>query len=159
LRNLGGIAEYQEDYDGAEHYYQRSLQVVSELGLRQETAATITKLGHIARLQENYQEAFTHYRNAITTANEIDAIPIILECIIGIAGLSKRPEFALSLLGLAFNHPATLENIRSDAKPILDDLQSKVGEEAAQAVLEQGKTTLDLSVVVTELLEMPFERL
>lgn len=159
LRNLGGIAEYQEDYDGAEHYYQRSLQVVSELGLRQETAATITKLGHIARLQENYQEAFTHYRNAIMTANEIDAIPIILECIIGIAGLSNRPDFALSLLGLAFNHPATLENIRSDAKPILDDLQSKVGEEAAQVALEQGKTTLDLSGVVAELLEMPFSKL
>jgi serine/threonine protein kinase/tetratricopeptide (TPR) repeat protein len=151
LKNLGGLAEYQGDFIQATNYYQQSLEMYRELGERQSIAATMTKLGHIARLMGDSPYAETTYRDALQLAKDIDAAPTMVEILSGLAGLLADKVQGLRLLGLALNHPAMFDNIRSDSQPILEDLKAEIPAADAEAALESGKT-LDLAVVVDQIL-------
>lgn len=151
LKNLGGLAEYQGDFIQAANYYQQSLEIYRELGERQSIAATMTKLAHIARLMRDDAYAEMTYHEALQLAKEIDAAPTMVEILAGLAGVVSDSVQGLVLLGLALNHPAMFDNIRSDSQSILERLKTQVGAEDAEAALERGRA-LDLALVVDQIL-------
>ncbi len=151
LKNLGGLAEYQNDFIQATNYYQQSLEMYRELGERQSIAATMTKMGHIARLMGDTEYAATTYREALQLAKDIDAAPTMVEILSGLAGIVQDKIQGLRLLGLALNHPAMFDNIRSDSQPILEQLKAETPQADAEAALAYGKA-LDLMSVVDQIL-------
>lgn len=151
LDNLGVIAEFQADYPRAMRYYEDSLSLARVIGNRRGIATTLLNLGNVARAQGEAQEANTLYRQALQQAREIEAVPIMLEILIGLAALQTDSVRALEWLGLVLNHPSLFEGTRKVAAPVLDNLRNTFSEENIQAGLARGQA-LDLNTVVAEVL-------
>ncbi len=151
LDNLGVIAEFQGDYARSTHYYQESLAIAHAIGNRRGIATTLVNLGNLARAQAQLTDAAAYYHQAMQQAREIEAVPILLESLVGLAALEPEAVRALEWLGLVLNHPSTFEDTRKIATPIVDGLRDTMGDTLVEASLERGKQ-LDLNAVVTAIL-------
>jgi tetratricopeptide (TPR) repeat protein len=151
LDNLGVLAELLGDFDDATQYYEESLALSEAIGNRPAAALTLCNLGNVATAQEEKIRAAELYNRALRTAREIEATPIIMDVLVGLAGINPDTDEALAWLGLVFEHPATIEGTRQVAAPIVDDLKEKLGEDTVEAGMAAG-AELDLDEVVAKIL-------
>ncbi len=152
LDNLGFVAELKGDYPGATRYFEASLALARAIGNRRGMATTLVNLGHVARAEKSLERAADYYYQALSLAREIQAIPTLMEALIGLADVIPDRTRALTWLGLVMNHPATSEGTKKLAAPVLEKLKSAVPPQKADAAIEKG-VALDLETVVAEALQ------
>ncbi len=78
----------------------------------------MVNLGHLHLKQgvSHAEAAKTYYLQALTQSYDIEAMPVILECLVGFAGLqvqAQQFDKAAIRLGLALNHPSANPNVHS----------------------------------------------
>lgn len=150
LDNLGFLGQLQGNYDQATVYLEESLSMAQAIGNRQGSANSLLNLGHVASAQGNHDLAAQRFDQALRIAREIEATPVMLEILCGLARLQNNTERALNWLGLVLNHPAASQDTRDLANQVLEPLKAKVTPEAIESALAAG-STLDLATVVAEL--------
>ena len=151
LDNLGVLAEIQEDFDGAIGYFEQSLDITRSIGNRHAEALTLCNLGNVARRKGDQSEATGFYHEGLKLAYEIEAMPIVMDNLVGLAGVTPDEQQALELLGFALDHPSTIAGTSQEAQPILDALRENLSEDEVEAGLARGKAR-ELDEVVSSIL-------
>jgi predicted ATPase/DNA-binding SARP family transcriptional activator/Tfp pilus assembly protein PilF len=152
LTNLGMAAEGVGDYEEAQRLHQKSITICREIDDLVGLAEGLNYLGFTLCKLGEHQEARPHFRAALTTSVDIQATPITLKALIGLALLLEKKEEwekAVELLAHVLCHPAADEEIEDRAKPIFARLKLKLAPATLAAAQERGKAeTLDHLVSV-----------
>ncbi|HSH01464.1 MAG TPA: AAA family ATPase [Anaerolineae bacterium] len=160
LSNLGEAARYKEDYYGARSYYEEALRIDREIGKQFGALVLMLNLGHTACALEEWGVAWGWYRQTLHDAWPLKSIPILLECLAGMAQvhlatpqpMSKQPpSWAVKLLGMALAHPHIDAEAKGHAEAVLVWVRRRLSSTIIQPALEQGKD-MKLEGVVTSLL-------
>ncbi len=151
LENLGFVAQMRGEYDKATTYLEESLSLSQAIGNRPGSANVLINLGHAASGQHLTKRAADLFRQALQIAREIDAAPMMLESICGLAGLQPDDSQALAWLGMVLKHPATTQETRDMASKVLDNLKAHHPPAAVDAATSLGQD-LQLEQVVGEIL-------
>lgn len=154
LLGLGWANLWLEEYSRSARYSEESLTLFRELGDRQAVSSCLNNLGHAAAGMGQEERAKRYYLEALAEAHEIEALPILLETIAGLAGVlarAGRHRRAAELLGLALYHPATFPDVAKVAGPALSFLRAHMSAEALETAMEEGRL-LDLEDTVRALL-------
>jgi eukaryotic-like serine/threonine-protein kinase len=151
LNNLGVIAEFQGDYERASYYLEESLALARAIGNRVEIANSLVNLGNTARTQGQMEHAADLYHQALYYAQEIEAVPLMLEGLTGLASINNDHIKTLEWLGLILNHLSANEGTRQAATPVLVKLTQRLTTEEVERHLERGKTQ-DLKAVIAGIL-------
>ncbi|HET9224157.1 MAG TPA: tetratricopeptide repeat protein, partial [Roseiflexaceae bacterium] len=109
LNNLGIVSYEQGRYDEARRLHQESCAIFEQIGYRLGAGLTLNDLGHVAHAQGDESTARAYFEAALRTAVAIEAAPLALDALVGIAMLIKmtEPARARELLDLASQHPAS----------------------------------------------------
>ncbi|MBZ0280472.1 MAG: tetratricopeptide repeat protein [Anaerolineae bacterium] len=151
LDNLGFLAQLQGDYDRATVYLEESLSMAQAIRNRQGSANSLLNLGHVASAQGNRDLASERFDQALRIAREIEATPVMLEILCGLARLENDAERALGWLGLVLNHPSTSQDTRDLANQVLEPLKANAAPETIEAGLAAGRE-LELNALVADLI-------
>jgi eukaryotic-like serine/threonine-protein kinase len=150
LNNLGYIALMQEKYEQAKTNLEESLVILQGMAVQWSIANTLTNLGHVLIAMGHEAEAEQRFRHALQQAAEIEAEPLLLEILAGLAKIHARAgnyAEALTLLLLAIHHPASDGNVRSVAEPLFEEIQTKLPSDQIRLMVEQSKTQSLITVV------------
>lgn len=154
LNNLGAYASTQREFIDAKRYLEDSLQIYQDLSFQWGTATTQVNLGHAAMGLNDLPLAGDFYRQAITSAQELGAVPLILESVAGLAQIEAaqgRSQTALEWVSLVLAHPASNPDIQGIAEPLLETLKMQLAPEIVEALSEKGRKT-DLDQLVVQIL-------
>jgi len=155
LNNLGYLAQAQGEKAQAKRNYQESLALYREIGSRWGVANVVANLGGASLALGEDGEAERHYYQALKTAKEVNALPIAMEALVGIAMLMIRRgnhERAIELLGFAQAQDVTDKEVKDRSSGLLKELETKVSAEAFAAALQRGSTS-QLDTVMALVLE------
>jgi serine/threonine protein kinase/tetratricopeptide (TPR) repeat protein len=155
LNDLGYIAVMQGNYAQAGTYLEDALALFREIGDRTAVAQTLTNLGHVASALGDDASAASRFHEALQMALAMDAVPLALEIVAGVARLRARAghtDQALELAGLTLNHPGCNTDVRGHAAPLVDELRARLPPPVVEAALERGKAR-DLNSVAAEILK------
>jgi predicted ATPase/DNA-binding SARP family transcriptional activator/Tfp pilus assembly protein PilF len=127
LNNLGMVAYEREQYTEAKRLHQESCTMFKEIGYRLGAGLTLNDLGHVARALGEAEESRAYFREALKTAVEIEATPLALDVLVGMAMLIKdnETEWALELLTLTSQHAASGRETRDRAARLLAELETR----------------------------------
>jgi serine/threonine protein kinase/tetratricopeptide (TPR) repeat protein len=143
LGNLGTIAELREDFPQAMRYLQDAYRLSEQIGNRLNSAMTLTALGVVARLMQETALAQEYFRKAMSLASELDAQPIMMDALLGLAQIAAQDKQekseAVRWLGLVLSHPATVEDTRKLAEPALTELRAEFERDEFEHLLDEGK--------------------
>ncbi len=151
LDNLGFVAQLHGELDKATTYLEESMSISTAIGNRQGTANTLLNLGHVATAQNEKTRAADLFRQALRLAHEIDAAPMMLESICGLAGLEPDDLASLSHLGMVLHHSATTQETREMATKAIDQLKTNHPTEWVISNTALGES-LQLETVVQNIL-------
>ncbi len=155
LNNLGYSALLQGNYTQVETYLEESLDIFRDVGDLASAVQALINLGHAASALNDNEKAAEHYCDALQSALQIDAAPLLLEIVAGIARLRIREgkaNEALGLVSLALHHPGTNSDIKAIAEPLLDELRNTLPAADIKTALDAGQVQ-DLKAVATKLLD------
>ncbi|MCP4455783.1 MAG: tetratricopeptide repeat protein [Planctomycetes bacterium] len=154
LSNLGFVAYDQGDYAAARDYHQQSLTIIQAIGDQWGIANALINLSFV-HLHLRPEQARPSLHRALAIAQDLQAVPLILEAVVGFAGLylqGTQAARAGELCGLVQHHPTFDSEVQIRLDEVLPLLQAALPPTKFQAALERGKA-LDLDTVVAELLE------
>jgi tetratricopeptide (TPR) repeat protein len=151
LNHLGKVAVSAGDLAEAERQHEASLAIFDEIGNQWGSATTLIRLGSVALARNDTNSARRHLITALRLASEIEATPILLHALIGIATvLSKtnQPEQAIEMLARVIDHPQSRKDHQDEAARLLSRLSgnSQLGQ-PKPADLDRG-----IGAIVAELL-------
>ncbi|PJF25061.1 MAG: hypothetical protein CUN53_14690, partial [Phototrophicales bacterium] len=153
--NQGVLLWSQGKYAEAIPILERALELDVRLGKEQNEATTLITMGYCyAGLNEDDTAEF-YLLLALRRANAINAVPLVLDALSGIASLwAKRGDHARAaeVYGLALSHPSTDTDLKHTVNPLIDALRPHLDDAALDAALERGKS-LDLDTLVAQTLE------
>ncbi len=152
LSNLGFVATLQHDYPQASAYLEESLTRNEAIGNRQGAANAMLNLGHVAKAQGQMVVAQDYYHRALERAHALQAVPLMLEALIGVAELHTDANAAARWVGLVLAHPAVTQETRAMAEA----LKAALTEDLDEAVLEtlvQAGIALDLEQAVQAVID------
>ncbi|MBI5928452.1 MAG: tetratricopeptide repeat protein [Chloroflexi bacterium] len=156
LTNLGMLAKDAKDFDEAHRYFKEGLTIRREIGDRAGIANSLINLGVVAKGHKLIFQAEKYLHDALKEAKALEAIPLMLETMVELAGLQvENGQYAQAAewLGMVVNHPALDTGVKMAAEPILTDLGQKFPTDQLNPALERGKQ-LRLDFVVDELLRL-----
>lgn len=109
LNHLGDMALALSNAAEASHLYQSSLKMFKAIGNQWGVADSLTRLGYSALNTNEHAHAAAHFHEALRIALRTQAIPKVLEALVGIALLllEEKPSQAQSLAALVQQHPST----------------------------------------------------
>ncbi len=151
---LGVFAATQGDYKSARIHYQEAVNIFSQIGDRWGEAVIKNNLAFVSMLDNDIKHAAPLFYAAITELRSISVIPVMLESMVGLARIlvaAKRYEQAAEILGLAFNHPAKIEDVDTLAQYAADALQAACDEQDIRNWMAKGKDR-DLDEVIAEII-------
>jgi predicted ATPase/DNA-binding XRE family transcriptional regulator len=154
-RGLAIIAQTQEDHLQAVDLFHTSLEILSELGARQDEARVLAEMGRSLFVLGDEAGAGHTWQEALRLASETGMAFITLEALVGLASLQARQgntESALEWLLLVMGHPACLRETRDRATRLCHNLETQLAEQQLEAIRDrvQAKT---FEAVVDEALE------
>jgi tetratricopeptide (TPR) repeat protein len=133
LNDLGKVAFYAEDYAEARTLLKQSLDLRREIDDRHGEVICLDNLGYVAEALGDDQNAKAYFRDALNIALEIQADPLALDILVGLAILllketgpsqSQNQAQAVELLTLALHHPASEQETRDQAQALLAELSA-----------------------------------
>jgi len=146
LGNVGVVAEEQGDLAAARKNYSEAMLIARELGTRKEIAIGAVNLGDLHAREGAVADARTAYRLGLEESHGIGAQWIILAALRGLAWVrlkSGDAAGAAEWLGLVTRHPASNDDVRRAAGPVLAEVATALGEAALSDALGRGER-LDL---------------
>ncbi|MCP4996612.1 MAG: tetratricopeptide repeat protein, partial [Gammaproteobacteria bacterium] len=154
LNNLGLFTYYQGDYAVAHDYCQQSMAINQALGNPWGIANSLINLGFV-HLYLHSDQVRPSLHKALVIAQDIQAIPLILETVVGfaawlymhVAQLTRAGE----LVGLGKHHPDSDSDVQQRLDEVLPKLEAALPPAELKVALARGKA-LDLDTVVAELL-------
>ena len=129
LQGLGRICHALGEHAEARGHLEESLGLSREIGDLGSVAQTLTYLGQTLLALQALDQAHGCFVEAITLAREAQAIPIILDALVGEAerlAQTNEPSAALALLTHIPSHPAATQATRDRASRLLVALQAQV---------------------------------
>ncbi len=99
---LGVVAQLRHEYEKANHYQQRALALLNEMGFQTYSALALTRLGNLALLQDDLPSAHAYYAESLRVCQRTGSKRSLasgLEGLAGVAALSGRPRQAAQILG------------------------------------------------------------
>jgi hypothetical protein len=127
------------------------LTLARAIGNRLGVALTLCNLGNVTKTQGNFDRAIEYYHTGLEIAHEIEATPVIMDILVGLADATDNFSQAVTWLGFVLNQSAAYEATRQTAEHILDSLRSKLDSEDFEDAFSLGKT-LDVDVVISNIL-------
>ncbi len=172
-KGLGRIAFRRGQYDDAKAFFQESLVVNRNMEFRLETATSLSELGSVAVVQGNMLEARRFFRDSLSIGLEIQLTPVLLEIMMGIAGLfvaEGEHAKAIKLVATIVDHPASHHVVKDrarEASEILNPLKAEYSpparkrEEAVDVLAAEllGELTATLGETVLQVQQMLVEPL
>jgi len=153
LGNLGMAAMRQGDYVAAMRYFHESLALARSLASRWTAASALNNLGVAAAACGDDAGAREYFGQALVEAREIEAAPLALEILAGLAGVyarAGRHREAATLLGMILHHPASHEEAKRTAEPVLELLRAHLSADDLGAAIEQGRN-LELNAAIEQI--------
>jgi class 3 adenylate cyclase/tetratricopeptide (TPR) repeat protein/type II secretory pathway predicted ATPase ExeA len=154
LNILGENARWEKNYEAATERYSEALELYKGLGNQFGVGLVKCNLGHVGAATGEVERAWEYYLEALKTTMSLNAVPVALEALAGMANLKANEgeaERGVELLGLTVNHKLTDVDTKDFAEPILERLKSTLPEDRYEAALARG-SQLELDTVVDELL-------
>jgi tetratricopeptide (TPR) repeat protein len=155
LSNLGEVTLIGKDYAAAKDYFEQALVLSHEAGNLYSIGNIQSNLGLIALAANKLEEARRYFLQSLRNAYHIDAIPLMLAALGGLARLDAQcgEELqALELAGLVLYHPAgspDLQNIVTEA--MFDEIKPRLPSDVFTRAVERGKT-FDVKATAARLL-------
>ncbi len=144
LNNMGYDEMLAEAFDRAQMLFEQALGVLKRLGNIYEVANTYANMGQTAEKQEKIDTAREYYMESISQAKSINAYPVILESLIGIARIHADRETAAAYTILILNHEASAGEVKEMAQELQAQLKEELPEDRyAQAEQVASETDLD----------------
>lgn len=161
LINLGEVHRKMGKCDEAVAFFQRSIPIAQEMGAKLSVAiAHLNTSGVLSGMEGREEQTLENLREALKGAKAIGAVPLMLEALVYLAALyareGRQPQ-AARLLGTVTHHPSFNAEIQAYSEPVREQIRRKLGADAVQSLMDQGRA-LDLSAVVDEVLQRPGER-
>jgi len=154
-RGLGIIAQTQGAHLQAVAEFRTSLEILTDLGDRQDVARLLAEMGRSVFALGNDAEAGLLWREALHMASETSGTFIVLEALVGLAGLRAKhgdPEPALMVVSMVLSHPATIPETRERASRLRQALEAQIPIQHREAALARAKQ-MNLEAVVKEILQ------
>lgn len=141
LNSLGNLAFALGQYTEAQHMVKESLTLAEAIGDRWRVAVALANLGKVADAVGELDAAYRQCCEALKIAMSIQAAPLALSALIGIAAHEmqrSRPQQAAELLAFIVSHPATSQVDRVRAEHLLATLACELAPDVLAAVQEWG---------------------
>jgi predicted ATPase len=154
LSILGALIYETGDYIEARALAEESLEIREEIGERRGIAFSLHDLGNIARALDRHEDAWHYLQRALRTAYEIQAVPLVLYVLTGIAELylaRGETRQALRLSRLVLKHPSSFEMAVTRAEALQQKLQTRL-ESDEEKEIDVDVRVDDLDPIVDELL-------
>ncbi len=142
ITNMGEALRRQGKYPEAARCYLESMSIQREIDNRLGVAISLLNLGHVHALMKETETAWHYLGESVSEAQEIGAVQVTLEALIGAALLqvdAEEYEQAATTLGMVVAHPAYNDEMARYAAPILDRLEELLASTELAAALEHGK--------------------
>ncbi len=150
---LGDTEFAQGHNDEALGYFEKGRQIFLHIGSQSGIASALNRLSLVARRRGSVGEAWEKSIEALRLANQVQAIPGVLESLTILSSLlaAGRPELSKRIAMLVVHHPASTRRSSHEAKDFLSNLSaSNDGEIDPQFSGEQFQ--IELNEVVANLL-------
>jgi tetratricopeptide (TPR) repeat protein len=142
LANLGLVAEALGEYYQAKEYHQQAQGIYTEIGDRWAVANSLSNLGFVLIALGEYGEARRCFQESLEIAEELQAVNLILEDLIGLAKLLSedgKKEQALELIASVLDHSAIGGKAKERAEQLLSELKPLLAPRTFAMAREQGK--------------------
>jgi tetratricopeptide (TPR) repeat protein len=153
-RHLGLAAMVQGSLIEAQFLLHKSLELFAELGTRWDWARSLIYLGEATAAAHDTSEARQIFLDALQLAMELQAIPLALDALMGLAHLQAqtgKAEAALELSICVASHPSSTQEAKDRAGQLRVQLETQLTPGQVAAAQERaGAATFD--ALVTELL-------
>jgi predicted ATPase/Tfp pilus assembly protein PilF len=154
LDSIGYLAYLQERYDAARPFFEQSLALSRTIGNQWGAALSLSNLGQTACALDDDAQAAEYFEQALRIADAIQAVPLILDIVAGLAALRAKAgdhERALVWLALILAHPASERETCAKATRQWDALARRLPPAVVLAAGNGGTVSLD--AVLRELLQ------
>jgi predicted ATPase/DNA-binding SARP family transcriptional activator len=156
LMNLGNVAHAQANPVKAGESYLESLQTLQAIGDRLGIAYAQGHLANVALAHHNHEAAADYYKEALVTAQTIEAVPVMLDALVGLAAVKAavgKMTTAFSLLAVVLDHQDTPTKTRERAEMMQAEWEEQVGDELP-AVMPQTGTMRSLEEIVVTIADL-----
>ncbi len=154
FQGLGAVAQAQGEHRQAVDLYLKAVDTFTELGGLFYIGQSLAQMGHSLFALGNDVEAERIWRKSLKIAAEIHGTPVVLEVFVGLANLYAKHEditYALKLLFVVLNHPASLPETLNRARNLQDILEAQSENSQVEAARAWAQTN-PFQVVFNELL-------
>jgi len=149
-QGLAAVAQAQRKHQQAMFMYRKSLDTFTELGGRQFVAQGLAEMGRSIFALGNEAEAERVWLESLRIAAETRGIPVALEALADLASLRAKQghaEYALVLLLIVLNHPASTQDTRNRASHQRLELEAQLTSQQVVAAQTQAQAeTLEVAV-------------
>jgi tetratricopeptide (TPR) repeat protein len=155
FNNLGRMSAELGDDTRAKRFYQKGVAIYRQIGIKSGLANTLGNLGVACYNLGEEQLASEYLREALQIAWEIEAIPAVLENLVGLAPyLAKMGETGPSLELLAFvsHHPSAEHAVREKADKLFAELSADCSPQVVAAARAKAED-IDLDLVTQSMIE------
>ncbi len=153
-RHLGLAAMAQGSLIEAQSLLHKSLELFAELGTRWDMARSLIYLGEATAAADDTSEARQIFLDALQLAMELQAIPLALDALMGLAHLQARTgkaEAAFELSICVASHSSSTQEAKTRADHLRAELRSQLTPQQIEALQARAQIK-SLDVLVTELL-------
>jgi predicted ATPase/transcriptional regulator with XRE-family HTH domain len=142
-RGLAIILQAQGDHLQAVDKFRESLDVLRQLGARQDVARVLAEMGRSVFALGNGFEAERIWRDSLRIAIETRGTFIALEALLGLASLQAERgdvEQALELLWIVLNHPTSIQDTRNRAAQLRLEWEAQLTKQQVEAARARAQT-------------------
>jgi predicted ATPase/transcriptional regulator with XRE-family HTH domain len=153
-RYLGLATMADGQYDEAEHHFRKSIEIFRGYTGGWDIAISVAYLGEVRMMAGELAEAETTFQNALHLAIDVNAVPIALDSLLGLAQIYARvgkSEKALDLSSYILNHPSSTQEAKGRAEQLCANLTAK-HKHLAMATVPQNLAKICLDEIVREVL-------
>lgn len=153
LSYLGQVASLLGEHTSAQKLLRESLNLNRETGDRHAIAERLKQLGRAACRMEAHQESKKYFDQALELAMEIQATPVVLDILIGVADLFQREEEhgrALELLAFVVHQTESAQELQDRALVLIPKCETEFSPQTVSGLRELGRAkTLEEAVNLT----------
>jgi predicted ATPase/transcriptional regulator with XRE-family HTH domain len=136
-RGLAVVAQAQGQHEQAVDMFHKSLDTFIELGGGWWEARVLAEMSRSLLALGNHTEAGRACRESLRIATDIHGTPVALEALAGFASLQAKQanmEYALELLLIVLNHPASFQETKIHASEVRAELEAGLAPTLIEAI-------------------------
>ncbi len=135
-QGLGAVAQAQGEHQRAVDMFHKGVDTFTELGGRFYAAQGLAEMGRSLFALGSDAEAGRVWRESLRIAIEIHGMPVAVEALVGLASLQAKQgniEYALELLLVVLNHPASMQDTKNRAAHRRIELEAQLTGQQVEA--------------------------